>query len=247
MSARDDGAPPLIGITTYGRDKDGRFALPVEYVDAVRRAGGVPVLLPPGEARVEELIARLDGFVLSGGGDVDPAEYDGDVAEPTIERVDAERDTFELAIARAVVERGVPALSICRGCQVMNVALGGTLHEHLPDVVGETIAHRPPAASDERLRHAVELAPGSRLAALMGTMRSSPVTWHHQAPDRIATPLRVAARADDGTVEALELPEHPWLVAVQWHPELSAAEDAEQQRIFDGLVAAAGERRGSTP
>jgi putative glutamine amidotransferase len=136
LSALEDGAAPLIGITTYGRDEKGRFALPVEYVDAVRRAGGVPVLLAPGEARVEELIERLDGFVLSGGGDVDPAHYGGDAADPRIERVDAERDAFELALARAVVERRVPALSICRGCQVMNVALGGTLHAHLPDAMG---------------------------------------------------------------------------------------------------------------
>ena len=244
MSAPDDGRPPLIGITTYPRDKEGRFALPVEYAEAVRRAGGVPVLLPPGEARVDELIERLDGFVISGGGDVDPAQYGGDVADPRIERVDAERDAFELALARAVVERRVPALSICRGCQVMNVALGGTLHEHLPDAVGETIAHRPPAEDgDERVRHAVEVEGGSRLAAMMGTMRPSPVSWHHQAPDRVAPGLCVAARADDGTIEALELPEHPWLVAVQWHPEMSAAEDAEQQRIFDGLVAAARQRR----
>ncbi|HEV8241492.1 MAG TPA: gamma-glutamyl-gamma-aminobutyrate hydrolase family protein [Thermoanaerobaculia bacterium] len=239
--------PPLIGITTYGRGKDGRFALPVEYVDAVRRAGGVSVLLPPGEAAVEELVERLDGFVLSGGGDVDPERYGGDVKHPKVERIDAERDAFELALARAVVERRVPALSICRGCQVMNVALGGSLHEHLPDVVGESIAHRPEAGSVERLRHPVAVEGGSRLAATMGTMRSSPVTWHHQAPDRVASPLRVAARADDGTIEALELPEHPWLIAVQWHPEMSAAEDAEQQRIFDGLVAAARERRRAKP
>ena len=236
--------PPLIGITTYGRDKDGRFALPVEYVEAVRRGGGVPVLLPPGDARVEELVERLDGFVLSGGGDVDPVRYGGDVSDPRIERVDGERDAFELALARAVVERRVPALSICRGCQVMNVALGGTLHEHLPDAVGETIAHRPASEdADEGTRHAVEVEGGSRLAAMMGTMRPSPVSWHHQAPDRVAPALRIAARAADGTLEALELPEHPWLVAVQWHPEMSAAEDADQQRIFDGLVEAARQRR----
>jgi putative glutamine amidotransferase len=242
---------PLIGITTYGRDKDDRFALPIEYVDAVRRAGGVPVLLPPGETSVEELIERLDAFVLSGGGDVDPARYGGDTAHPKVERIDAERDAFELALARAVVKRRVPALSICRGCQVMNVALGGTLHEHLPDAVGESIAHRPEAKESDkddaavRIRHAVAVEDGSRLADLMGTMRPSPVTWHHQAADRVAPALRVAARADDGTIEALELPEHPWLVAVQWHPEMSAAEDVEQQRIFDGLVAAARERRRS--
>jgi putative glutamine amidotransferase len=251
LSGRENGQPPLIGITTYGRDAEGRFALPVEYVEAVRRGGGVPVLLPPGEASVEELIERLDGFVLAGGGDVDPARYGGDVEHPKVDRVDPERDAFELALARAVVERRIPALSICRGCQVMNVALGGTLHEHLPDAVGESIAHRPEAQDSDkddaavRIRHAVEVEGGSRLADLMGTIRPSPVSWHHQAPNRVASALRVTARADDGTIEALELPEHPWLIAVQWHPEMSAAEDAEQQRIFDGLVAAARRRRRS--
>src|SRR6185503_1543918 len=228
----------------YPRDAKGDFRLPADYLDAVRRAGGVPVLLAPGagEAEVAALVERLDGIVLSGGGDVDPAHYGGDAAHAKIERVDAERDAFELALARAVVERQVPALSICRGCQVMNVALGGTLHEHLPDAVGESIAHRPKANDDQkgddevRIRHAVEVEGGSRLADLMGTMRPSPVSWHHQAPDGVAPGLCVAARADDGTIEALELPEHPWLVAVQWHPEMSAAEDVEQQRIFDGLV-----------
>ncbi len=152
---------PLIGITTYPRDAEGRFHLPADYVDAVRRAGGVPVMLPPGEAAVDELIARLDGFVLSGGGDVDPLRYGGDAAHPTIDRVDAERDAFELALARAVVEREVPALTICRGCQVLNVALGGTLHEHLPDVVGEELPHRP--AGDES--HPPPRRRRSRLAA----------------------------------------------------------------------------------
>jgi len=232
---------PLIGITTYPRDAEGRFALPVEYAEAVRRSGGVPVLLPPGEAGVDELVARLDGFVLSGGGDVDPRLYGGDAAHPAIDRVDAGRDAFELALARAVVRERVPALSICRGCQVLNVALGGTLHEHLPDVVGEGLRHKP--QGEEEVRHPVEVAAGSRLAAAMGTMRAEPVSWHHQAPDAVAPPLVVTARAADGTIEALELADHPWLVAVQWHPELSAAEDIAQQRIFDGLVAAARRRR----
>jgi putative glutamine amidotransferase len=141
-----------------------------------------------------------------------------------------------------VVAQEVPALHICRGCQVLNVALGGTLHEHLPDVVGDSLTHREASAEDEE-RHPVEVDPGSRLAATMRTMRPEPVSSHHQAVDRVAPPLRVVARAADGTIEALELPEHPWLVAVQWHPELSAAEDASQQRIFDALVAAARERR----
>src|SRR4029079_16776730 len=130
---------------------------------------------------------------------------------PEVVRVDSERDAFELALARAVVAEGVPALPICRGCQLLNVALGGTLHEHLPDVVGDDIAHRENGPEDEE-RHPVDVDPGSRLAAVMGDVRRTPVSSHHQAPDRIAPALRVAARAADGTVEALELPGHPYLL-----------------------------------
>jgi len=232
---------PLIGITSYGRDAKDRFHLPAAYVDAVRRAGGVPVLLPPGEVGIDELIARIDGFILSGGGDVEPSLYGG-AAHPAVDRVDPERDGFEIALVRAIVERQVPALHICRGCQVLNVALGGSLHEHLPDVVGEGLAHREPTPEAEA-RHPVRVEPGSRLAAVMGDMHAAPVSSHHQAPARVVAPLRVVARADDGTVEALELPGHPWLLGVQWHPELSATADPTQQRLFDGLVAAARRRR----
>lgn len=232
---------PLIGITTYGRVKDGRFHLPAAYVDAVRRAGGVPVLLAPGEAHVDALLERLDGVVLSGGGDLDPEHYGGAADHPRLQGVDPERDAFELAVARRVVERGIPTLSICRGCQVLNVALGGTLIEHLPDVVGEDLPHRAP--SGERARHAVEVEPSSDLARVMAEARPEPVSSHHQAPASVAAPLRVVARAADGTVEALEHPEHPWLIGVQWHPEATAAEDPSQQRLFDALVEAAGARR----
>ena len=240
MSGPDGTSRPLIGITTYGRLQDGRFRLPAEYVDAVRRAGGAPVLLPPGETAIDELIEGLDGFILSGGGDVAPSLYGGE-AHPAIDRVDPERDAFEIALVRALVERQVPALHICRGCQVLNVALGGSLHEHLPDVVGEGLAHRE-AKPEGEARHPVRVEPGSRLATVMGDMQPAPVSSHHQAPDRVAAPLRVVARASDGTIEGLELPDHPWLLAVQWHPESSAREDATQQRLFDGLVAAARRR-----
>jgi putative glutamine amidotransferase len=236
---------PLIGVTTYGRDAEGRYALPVEYVQAVRRAGGVPVLLPPGESDVEEVVALVDGLVLAGGGDLDPASY-GRERHPATERVDPERDAFELALVQALVARRVPLLGICRGCQVVNVALGGTLHQHLPDVVGEALAHWGPREAPLP-RHPVQVEPASCLARTLGETRAEPVSWHHQAPDRVAPGLRVVARAEDGTIEALELPAHPWLLAVQWHPELSAAEEESQQRLFDGLVGAArrrGRKRG---
>jgi putative glutamine amidotransferase len=228
--------PPLIGITTYARDEQGRFALPAAYVDAVRRAGGIPVLLPPGEAQAAELLPRLDGLILAGGGDVDPALYGG-TSHPTVYHVDPERDRCEVALVRETVDRGVPTLGICRGAQVINVALGGTLIEHLPDEVGEQVAHRAPPR--QPTRHAVAVATGSRLAAVLKQDRVEVASWHHQAIRRVAAPLRAVATAPDGTIEAAEMTEHPWLLAVQWHPELAADCDAVQQAIFDSLVAAA--------
>jgi putative glutamine amidotransferase len=233
---------PLIGITTYGRGADGRFRLPAEYVDAVRRAGGMPVLVPPG-GDLDQLLDELDGWVLSGGGDLDPRRYDGH-SHPTIERVDAERDATELELARRLVADDLPALCICRGAQVLNVALGGSLIEHLPDEVGEAVVHRAPGGTGAYPRHPVEAAAGSRLAAIMGAEQVEPASWHHQAVRRLASGLTVVARAPDGTIEAFEKPGRESLIAVQWHPEVTAGEDPTQQRLFDALVAAAARRRG---
>jgi putative glutamine amidotransferase len=236
---------PLIGMTTYGRGTDDRFRLPADYVDAVRRAGGVPVLIPPG-GRVDQLVEELDGWILSGGGDIDPGLYDG-VPHATIERVDAERDASEIELAKLVVERDLPALFICRGAQVLNVALGGTLVEHLPDEVGDVIQHRAEGGTGSYPRHAVAVEPGSRLAAIMGSDRAEPASWHHQAVRRLAPGLTLTARAEDGTIEAFEKPDRQWLIAVQWHPEVTAGEDPTQQRLFDGLVGAAARRRRQHP
>ncbi len=234
--------PPVVGISSYGRDEKRRFRLSVDYVDAVRRAGGMPLILPQGEPDLDGLFAMLDAVVLSGGGDVDPACYAGD-GHPEVFNVDAERDAFELALVRRIVRTGRPALCICRGAQVLNVALGGTLLPHLPDAVGESIVHQLPDPEDPGetipTPHAVQIEPGSSLAAILERETSTPASWHHQAVDRVAPGLRVAARAADGTIEAVEMNEHPWLVGVQWHPEITAAEDDAQQRLFDALVAAA--------
>jgi len=237
---------PVIGITTYGRGGDGRlegrFHLPAPYVDAVRRAGGVPVLLPPGEARAAELFQLLDAVVLTGGPDVDPALYGGS-PHPQVYGLDAERDASELELVRAVVRAGLPTLGVCRGCQVLNVALGGTLIEHLPDVVGESVLHRGPERA--YVPHPVYLDGASRLAQVLGTSSCSPASSHHQAIRRPAAGLSIAARAPDGTIEAVELRTHPWLYAVQWHPEHTAAHDPVQQRLFDELVRAARARAGA--
>jgi putative glutamine amidotransferase len=231
---------PLIGITTYGRNEQGAFALPGAYIDAVRRAGGIPLLIPPGEKHLEQVLAQLDGVIFSGGGDLDPAHYNGANHE-TIYMTDSERDRTELELAQRVAESDVPTLGICRGIQVLNVALGGTLIEHLPDEVGEELAHRLPPRLPSR--HLIHIDPGSRLAGILDGDAVDPTSWHHQAIRQAAPSLRVVAHAPDGTVEAIELPNHPWFVGVQWHPEITAAEDAQQQRLFDALVAAARQRR----
>ncbi len=231
-------AAPVIGITTYPRDDRGRFHLPTEYVEAVRRAGGLAWLIPPGEARAAELFEHLDGLCLAGGGDIDPELYGGS-RHPTLYGLDRGRDETELALVRAALERELPTLGICRGCQLVNVALGGTLIEHLPDVVGERIAHRGPDRSS--VPHAVELAPGSRIASIVGRGAAPPLSSHHQAIRDVARGLEIVARAPDGTIEAVEVRGQRFFVAVQWHPEESAGDDPDQQRIFDAFVDAARE------
>lgn len=231
---------PIIGITTYGRNEKNHFTLPAEYIESVRRAGGIPVLIPPGEDRTNDLLKRLDGLILAGGGDLDPKCYQGEPHQ-TIAMVDLERDNSELELTKVVLTKKIPVLCICRGVQVLNVALGGTLIEHLPDVVGEEVIHR--RTLHQFTKHVVSVEADSKLAQIMGQAQATTASWHHQAVRSIAPGLEIAARAPDGTIEALERPDHPWLVAVQWHPEITAAQDPGQQRIFDALVQAALEKR----
>ena len=236
---------PVIGITTYPQNDRGRYELPDEYVASARRAGADVVLLPPGAGTVDGLVDRLDGIILAGGGDLDPATYGGDGHE-TIYSLDEARDADELDIVRLLLEREVPTLAICRGSQVLNVALGGTLHPHLPDLGrvddrGEAVIHRDAEAIARGLPgpvpHAVRVDPDSLVADVMGATDVVPMSWHHQAIDRLGDGLRAVAWAPDGTIEATEHDSHPWLLSVQWHPELSAATDPTQQRLFDTLAA----------
>jgi putative glutamine amidotransferase len=232
-------AAPLIGITTYGRNPENRFTLPAEYVDGVRRAGGIPLLIPPGEAQLEQLLPHLDGLIFTGGGDIAPKLYGGQPHE-TIYSIDSERDQSELTLAQRVLETELPTLGICRGLQVLNVALGGTLIEHLPDVVGDEVAHKE--LPHGPVPHLVQIQPDSHLAEIVQGDQVETASWHHQALKQVAPALKVVAYAPDGTIEAIEMPDHPWLVAVQWHPELTAANDASQQRLFDALVQAARDK-----
>jgi putative glutamine amidotransferase len=226
---------PIVGITTYGHDHRPQFRLPSAYVQALRRAGALVWMIPPGEGRVGELLGRLDAVVLAGGGDVDPALYGGRLGE-TFYAIDRVRDDGEIALVHALLERRVPTLAICRGMQIANVALGGSLIEHLPDEVGQGIAHRGDGPYTSSL-HPVSVSPGSRLAGLTGPepMTSSS---HHQALRRVAAGLTVTARAADGTIEAVEIPEQPFFLGVQWHPEETSEHDPAQQRLFEALIEA---------
>ncbi len=229
---------PLIGLTTYGRGADNRYTLPADYIDAVRRAGGVPLLIAPGESRVEAILDVIDALVLSGGGDIDPSRYEGKRHE-TNYSIDQERDTLELELARRVIDSSIPTLGICRGAQILNVVQGGKLIEHIPDEVGVKVLHRAPPR--EPVTHGVKLKPGSRLAKILGRDQFDATSWHHQALRGAAAGFDAVAHAPDGTIEAIEMPSHPWMIAVQWHPELSAASDPLQQKLFDALVEAARE------
>jgi gamma-glutamyl-gamma-aminobutyrate hydrolase PuuD len=230
---------PLVGITAYvvpasfGAWELDSALVPHDYVRAVERAGGRALLVPPAADGVEETLDVLDGLILSGGGDIDPAAY-GQEAHPETDRPAPERDEAELALLRAALERDLPVLAICRGSQVLNVALGGDLVQHLPDVVGhEKHKHTPGTFAD----HDVVLESGSRLGALLGD-RVPVKSHHHQGYGRIGAGLAVTARADDGTAEALEDPSRRFAVGVLWHPE--AGEDA---RLFEELVAQASRYR----
>ena len=224
---------PRIGITIYDPNADDRYHLPTAYVSAVRRAGGVPLLMPPGEPRIDEWANMLDGLVLTGGGDIDPELYAGDDHELVYD-VSRVRDVDEIHLAKRLISTGLPALCICRGMQILNVACGGTLITHLPDTVGEEVAHRRPDRGP--LPHDVSLTPGTRLAEVMGATEMAPNSWHHQALDRLGTGLDVIARAPDGVIEAVSVADRATLTAVQWHPEITAADDPAQQRLFDDLI-----------
>jgi putative glutamine amidotransferase len=228
---------PLIGITTYHRERSGRhrFQLPTSYVDAIRAAGGAPVLLPPGDPSPAELLEPLQGLVFAGGGDVHPTRFAAEPHPHSYAMCD-ERDAFELALMDAALQRALPTLAICRGAQLLNVLLGGDLIGHLPDDVGEQVVHR--TSTLVHARHEVRLDPASRLAAIYGKEQVEVASWHHQAVGRLGRGLRPVAWAGDGVVEAVELEGAPALVAVQWHPEIDAAEGVSEPLFVSFLAAA---------
>jgi putative glutamine amidotransferase len=231
---------PLVAITGRRLGETDRWphsraaVSPRGYLESVARAGGWPALIDPvGDPR--GLLDRFDGLVLTGGADLDPGCY-GQLPHPKTYGVNAAVDAFELALARDAVARRLPTLAICRGLQVLNAALGGTLYQHIPDDPG-VAAHGRPGEPNGGREQEVTLEAGTLLAKVMGSPRVVASCHHHQAVDRVGTGLRVVASADDGIVEGLELDHGSgWLLAVQWHPEDTSERDTAQQRLFDALV-----------
>lgn len=235
-------ARPIIGISCYeeeaawGSWRRPAALLPVSYVRSIEGAGAIPVLIPPQRLSAREaahLLSRLDGLVVAGGNDVDPGYYGAEAHGETVV-AGGGRDALELATLAAASESGLPTLAICRGLQVLNVARGGSLIQHLPDVVGHG-DHSP--VSDGYGDHVVALESGSKLASLLSWTKGPVPTHHHQAIDRLGAGLVASAHAPDGVVEAVEDPSLPFLVGVQWHPEAGS-----DPSLFEALVAAAGER-----
>ena len=224
---------PIVGLTTYPASATHGWHTPALYVDAVLRAGGVPMMLS-GQCPdcAERWLDVVDGVVLIGGGDINPAEF-GSAGHETIYNLSAERDAMELALMRALLTHPKPVLAICRGMQILNTVLGGTLHVHLPDVVGESVLHRAPPR--DPIQHSIQVAADSELAKVIGQQVHT-ATWHHQAIDQLGQGLKAVAWAPDGVIEAVELEGRQDLLAVQWHPEITAAEDDGQQHMFDWLI-----------
>ncbi|MEM9775528.1 MAG: gamma-glutamyl-gamma-aminobutyrate hydrolase family protein [Chloroflexota bacterium] len=233
---------PLIGITTYrlkserGRVLDG---LMPPYMEAIQAAGGIPVLIPLTleNTDLEELRSRMDGIVIPGGGDIDPVHYDGD-PNGKIYGITPDRDRVELEIAKQTIEDDQPLLAICRGHQVLNVALGGTLFEDILDQMEGAEQH---AYFDHPNRahtpHTVEISENSWLAEIMGAQKERPVnSLHHQGIKDLGTQLIVTAVSPDGLAEGIEVPDHRFAVGVQWHPEEMQDHDEDMANLFRAFI-----------
>jgi putative glutamine amidotransferase len=232
---------PLIGITTRnGKDADGHplTALQHSYINAIVQAGGLPILIPEilPEEDFLDLYSRLKGILFSGGGDVSLKHFNGS-DHPRIGEVDDERDTTEITLMRTAVDEGKPILGICRGAQVMNVALGGTLYTHIYDQLKGALDHAYPGDLRRAIVHPVNVDETTRSAEIFGETLLNVNSLHHQGLKDIAPGLKIAGRAPDGLVEVIEIPDHPYAVAVQWHPEWLTDQPA-MQRLFKSFVVA---------
>jgi putative glutamine amidotransferase len=248
------GAPrsdrPLIGVTTsevriaesvtrtpQGDPPRREMALGLSYLKAIEAAGALPVVIPPLElGAVKPMLDRLAGVCLSGGPDLDPESY-STRRHAELGPTEPELDRFEIALAREALSRNLPILAICRGAQALNVAAGGTLHQHLPDRPQSSVEHRQSAAADEPT-HGVRIEAGSLLARTLGRRACTVNSFHHQAARRVGRGLRAVAWSPDGVVEGLEAPGRDFVVGVQWHAEC-LTDMPEQSALFGGLIGAA--------
>jgi gamma-glutamyl-gamma-aminobutyrate hydrolase PuuD len=233
---------PVIGITTYAQEAtwagwtEPAAFTPLAYVRAVEHAGGRPLLVPPSNNALEETLDALDGIIFSGGGDLDPETYGAD-AHPETTEINPERDSAELALLQAALARDMPVLAVCRGSQVLNVARGGDLVQHLPEIVGhDRHRHTEPVMAD----HEVAVEAESKLGSILGD-RAPVKSSHHQGFGKLGEGLREAAWAEDGTIEAVEDPTHRFAVGVLWHPE-----EGEDFALFKALVNEAADYRASS-
>ncbi len=240
--------PPLIGVTMATTPDAAvettrpRAWLNHPYLLAVQQGGGVPVLLPPQlDARaLDALWSRLDGLVLTGGGDLDPARFTDDARHPTVDGVSAARDRLEIEVIERALHDGRPLLAVCRGIQVLNVALGGSLYQDIASETGSTIAHNQTGPRDRPTHLVKVMGEGTRLGATLGASEVDVNSFHHQAIKRLGRGLRDVAWTADGIIEGVELPDTRALVlGVQWHPEELVGHDAAARGLFRALVTAA--------
>ncbi len=230
---------PVVGITLDDEHaRPGVHVLRDDYVRSVEQAGAIPVVVAPcAPADAVRLLDRLDGLLLSGGVDLDPALFD-EAPHPKLRRVDRERDDLELALVREAVRRDLPILAICRGIQVLNVAIGGTLIQDIPSDIAGGERHDCPEPRSRRV-HRIEIEPGTRLHDILGEVTISVNSFHHQAVSRVGDGLAVSARCEaDGVVEGLEMPGRRFVVGVQWHPETFWDHSDSFQSLFDAQAEA---------
>jgi len=237
--------PPLIGITAGNNPKvPGSYVLRWDYVRSIEHAGGLPLILAPtNEALHATLVDRLDGLVLTGGMDVDPS-YFGQPLHPKTERVSRERDEFEMLISRKALAENLPVLGICRGCQLLNVVLGGSLIQDIPSCTTSKVSHDDENRPRNAFAHNVKIDPGSRLHRILKVDEAPVNSFHHQAIERLADPLIATAWSDDGLIEAVELTDARFCVAVQWHPEAFWNDGNQFDPLFRAFVNEASKFRG---